>query len=227
MKKIFTLIAMAIMAVGANAQSVVYHWSSEGADAVTETGGTIVFKDGDGGANRLNYANTAQDVTYYTICLNGKVGNIGDADGNAACGYMELTLNNPLASGDIIAVTAYTNKGDESKLGTPGFVFEDGTKLVNDDLTYPDLGVTTNTAPAKQEYTIPAEAVGTKVIKMARSKASTNLFITKLEILSNTTGINTVKTVADNGEAYNLAGQKVNKNFKGVVIQNGKKVVIK
>ena len=66
-----------------------------------------------------------------------------------------LTLNNPLAGGDIIAVTAYTNKGDESKLGTPGFVFEDGTKLVNDDLTYPDLGVTTNTAPAKQEYTIP------------------------------------------------------------------------
>ena len=209
MKKIFTLIAMAIMAVGANAQSVVYHWSSEGADAVTETGGTIAYKDGDG-TNRLNYANTAQDVTYYTICLNGKVGSIGLADGSGACGYMELTLNNPLASGDIIAVTAYTNKGDESKLGTPGFVFEDGTKLVNDDLTYPDLGVTTNTAPAKQEYTIPAEAVGTKVIKMARSKASTNLFITKLEILSNTTGINTVKTVAENG-----------------VIQNGKKVVIK
>ena len=71
MKKIFTLIAMAIMAVGANAQSVVYHWSSEGADAVTETGGTIVFKDGDGGANRLNYANTAQVVhLVITICLN-------------------------------------------------------------------------------------------------------------------------------------------------------------
>lgn len=224
MKKIFTLIAMAIMAVGANAQSVVYHWSSVGADAVTETGGTIAYKDGDG-TNRLNYANTAQDVTYYTICLNGKVGSIGLADGSAACGYMELTLNNPLASGDIIAVTGYTNKGDESKLGTPGFIFEGDIKLVNDDLTYPDLGVTTNTAPAKQEYTIPAEAVGTKVIKMARSKASTNLFITKLEILSNTAGINTVKTVAENGEAYNLAGQKVNKNFKGVVIQNGKKVI--
>jgi hypothetical protein len=28
-----------------------------------------------------------------------------------------------------------------------------------------------------------------------------------------------------NAPVYNLAGQKVNKNFKGVVIQNGKKMV--
>ena len=43
------------------------------------------------------------------------------------------------------------------------------------------------------------------------------------------TGISTVKTAAESADApiYNLAGQKVDKSFKGIVIQNGKKVVMK
>jgi len=43
-----------------------------------------------------------------------------------------------------------------------------------------------------------------------------------------TSGIQGVKTVSvENGAIYNLAGQKVNANFKGIAIQNGKKVVLK
>ena len=43
-----------------------------------------------------------------------------------------------------------------------------------------------------------------------------------------TTGINTVKTVrVDDGAIYNLAGQKVDKSYKGVVVKNGKKMVQK
>ena len=43
------------------------------------------------------------------------------------------------------------------------------------------------------------------------------------------TGIVVVKAAEQSADApiYNLAGQKVDKSFKGVVIQNGKKVVIK
>lgn len=43
------------------------------------------------------------------------------------------------------------------------------------------------------------------------------------------TSVEAVKTVAEkaNGARYNLAGQKVDNAYKGVVIQNGKKVVIK
>ena len=40
-------------------------------------------------------------------------------------------------------------------------------------------------------------------------------------------GIQTVKADAVNAPAYNLAGQKVSEGYKGVVIQNGKKVVMK
>lgn len=46
--------------------------------------------------------------------------------------------------------------------------------------------------------------------------------------LPEATGIKGVKTVEQtNSVIYNLAGQKVSKNFKGIMIQNGKKVVIK
>ena len=50
-----------------------------------------------------------------------------------------------------------------------------------------------------------------------------------VEAGSPTTGVKNVEIIdaAAEAPAYNLAGQKVNKNFKGVVIQNGKKVVIK
>ena len=41
------------------------------------------------------------------------------------------------------------------------------------------------------------------------------------------TGIDTVKTAAENTSIYNLAGQKVSENYKGVVIKNGKKIVMK
>lgn len=41
------------------------------------------------------------------------------------------------------------------------------------------------------------------------------------------TAIKTVETKQQNGEIYNLAGQRVNKAQKGLFIQNGKKVIIK
>ena len=45
---------------------------------------------------------------------------------------------------------------------------------------------------------------------------------------SSTTGIDTIKaTQNENAPIYNLAGQRVGKNYKGVVIQNGKKFIKK
>ena len=44
-----------------------------------------------------------------------------------------------------------------------------------------------------------------------------------------TTGISNIESanVAKDGKSFNLAGQQVGKNYKGVVIKNGKKMVIK
>ena len=57
----------------------------------------------------------------------------------------------------------------------------------------------------------------------------TSYEINTLEINETTTGINAVESdrLDVNAPIYNLAGQQVNKSFKGVVIQNGKKYISK
>ena len=46
-------------------------------------------------------------------------------------------------------------------------------------------------------------------------------------IIDQSTGISTPVTMraSDNGAIYNLAGQKVDSTYKGVVIKNGKKML--
>jgi hypothetical protein len=47
-------------------------------------------------------------------------------------------------------------------------------------------------------------------------------------LVANTTGIENVAVkAAQNGRTYNLAGQEVGKNFKGIVVKNGKKFMTK
>jgi hypothetical protein len=47
-------------------------------------------------------------------------------------------------------------------------------------------------------------------------------------LVANTTGIENVAVkAAQNGRIYNLAGQEVGKNFKGIVVKNGKKFMTK
>lgn len=78
-------------------------------------------------------------------------------------------------------------------------------------------------------YEVPAEAFGSKWFKMSRSQTATNLFITKLVIVSNaSTGVSEVKQVKiDRGGVYNLSGQRVDASYKGLVIKNGQKLIQK
>ena len=48
-------------------------------------------------------------------------------------------------------------------------------------------------------------------------------------LIGTTTGISKVENlkVAQDGKCFNLAGQQVGKNYKGLVIKNGKKVIVK
>ena len=120
MKKIFTLIAMALVAFDASAQTVIYSWESPEGTPV-QSGGTIAYVNGDG--DRLNYLNAG----YYTICLNGKKGNMGDATPSANAGKMVITLDQELAADDVIAITAFLNK-NESKEANAYIFFKDGVE---------------------------------------------------------------------------------------------------
>lgn len=51
---------------------------------------------------------------------------------------------------------------------------------------------------------------------------------TQAVVPGSSTGISNITTsAADNAPAYNLAGQKVNAAYKGIVIKNGKKMIKK
>ena len=164
----------------------VYSWESPDGTPV-ETGGTIVYTNGDG--NRLNYKNSANGVNYYTICLNGKSGNLKDEAASANAGHMVLTLDEALQTGDVISITAYRNKNADGKNASIYFLFENGevwkdgnafVNILSDDTDddYDDDGSTPNTVT----WTITDAEAGSKTITLTRNSASTNLFITKMTI---------------------------------------------
>jgi hypothetical protein len=75
-------------------------------------------------------------------------------------------------------------------------------------------------------------ALGAAVVKISGIKfAKTGVSVAGNEdfevaiTVTEATGINSIEANAQDAPAYNLAGQKVNNGFKGLVIMNGKKVV--
>ena len=77
---------------------------------------------------------------------------------------------------------------------------------------------------ASGEQKIPAKCGYLEVAKTAGAA-----FFSLGGITGNTTGIADVKaeTVKADAQMYNLAGQKVGKGYKGIVIKNGKKMILK
>ena len=74
----------------------------------------------------------------------------------------------------------------------------------------------------KGKLSKPLEA-GEQILRLTIDSPYAN--IDKIEFKGTETGINTI-TVDDSDEpSYNLAGQKVNSHYKGLVIKNGKKVI--
>ena len=203
--------------------STIYSWESTG--TAVETGGKATYENGetDESKYRVNYKNG----DYYTICINGKKANMDDAPGTANGGYILVTLDNELKTDDAIELTGYITKNEAGKEASIYFLFEKGDG-VDDEYIYGDAA---NIDPAvggkisTHTFKVPAASNGSKSFKMSRNKAGTNVFLTKIVITSGgSTGINTV--IAD-GAIYNLAGQKVDKSYKGVVIMNGKKMIQK
>lgn len=80
----------------------------------------------------------------------------------------------------------------------------------------------------EQEWIVPGET-GVVDVVVKNTNGCHIYFIDAEQDLTQVvpTGINTVKTEVENGNIYNLQGQKVQKAQKGLYIINGKKVVIK
>lgn len=138
--------------------------------------------------------------------------------------YVEVTLDEALQSGDQIIITAYRNKDTDAK-GSVYFKFENGT-IVDDEYIFPNIHADYGGVPSPHTWTV-ADAAGSKSFRMTRGLSGTNVFITKIEIIrgGNTTAVESVKSMKNTtGYIYNLAGQRVDANYKGIVIINGKKI---
>ena len=67
------------------------------------------------------------------------------------------------------------------------------------------------------------------VYRCAAKASSILLFFTteKSYITSETTGITNIQATQGNSRTYNLSGQRVNGNYRGIVIRNGKKMIMR
>ena len=87
-------------------------------------------------------------------------------------------------------------------------------------------GITANTWDHRTNHDVYV-AEGSFYVAATHYDGASAARIVWLDGSEETTGISTVKSIANEGVIYNLAGQKVDANYKGVVIKNGKKMIQK
>lgn len=187
MKKLFTLLTLIGLAIGASAQTTIFSWEGGDPDA-TVSGGTVT-------ANNAGTDCTSEDVnianaTYHVIRLRGAK--------DYSTYVVVFTLDKALMAGDQIKVTAYRNKNAVDK-GT-GFLakFDKGgsvstgttTQFVNIDNSSASEGdANRGDTPNTITLDVPAAATGSTTITATRANTGTNLFITKVEIIRTSSDI--------------------------------------
>ena len=226
MKKIFTLIAIAMMAVGAQAQT--YSITFTEAAAKGSLDGKTFGSDGfiltctDPNKEKLQVDEnsclfgTAEEYDQYSYRLktNGK-----------SSSNNKLTLSVPKAGTLTIAVRTASSTATDRNL----VLTQDGTELFNQVLKDADAVEITIEGEENPKKVFPyiSTEVAAGTVNITYPVNGVNFYAFILEA-GTPTGIENVQVaVNENAPMYNLAGQQVDKNFKGVVIQNGKKFINK
>ena len=135
-----------------------------------------------------------------------------------------------LLKGDANAVKAL-DKADSGSSVSTDLKVSDGTSTSTDAATLYALSTVDGVTafyPVKKGSAIPAKRCYLEVVKQDAS-ASNAAFYSLGTNFGETTGISSVENKVEKADApvYNLAGQLVGKDYKGLVIKNGKKFVIK
>lgn len=231
MKKIFTLIAIAMMAVGAQAQTITFtevvakgnmNGKTFGSDGFVLTCTDTSEKDGAPDPKQeidanSQYFGTASDYTNYTHRLK---------TGGKSSSKNGLALSIPTAGTLKIAVRSASSSADDRNM----VLTQDGTEIFNQVIKEnesTDYETVTIEGESKIVFPIVSVEVAAGTVDITYPKNGINFYAFILEA-GTPTGIENVQ-VAENENApmYNLAGQQVDKNYKGVVIQNGKKFINK
>ena len=167
-------------------------------------------------------AYSALGLKAYTVKLNGDKTSITmtEVEGVVPAGVAVLLQGVANKDYDL-------TKADDWKNVTSDLKMSDGTITSTDKANVYGLATVDGQdgfykASGKQK--IPAKCGYLEVAKTAGAA-----FFSLGDITGNTTGIADVKaeTVKSDAQMYNLAGQKVGKGYKGIVIKNGKKMILK
>lgn len=146
--------------------------------------------------------------------------------------WAELAVDGGFLKDDVVSVAGYFNNSEETKQAAVT-LFVGAKGEAPTDLWTSNLFINgrTNAAdPTVESYTL-TDAYPT--LKLGRANGLTGATRTNVCLLKVVRGGSTGITeqlnlnVNVNAPAYNLAGQQVDKSFKGVVIQNGKKLIQK
>lgn len=226
MKKIFTLIAVAAMAISMNAQTTVFSavaTTALDAPAGAETEITSANATITGGKM---YAINGQEAAKAMIKVQHEVAAFQCTNNNT---IFKFVLNEALQAGDVISVRMESR--DDTELG---LWFVDSDSRPSSDAV-PASKIVLAQADAQAWVDAPTYTVATgdgicgKTTFYAHRHTGKSTYFTNFTITrGGEAGINNVTVAeAENGAAYNLAGQKVADDFKGVVIKNGKKMIQK
>lgn len=157
-----------------------------------------------------------------------KFANSYTTEGAVNANKVELTVDGGFKKGDVITIAGAFNNSDNTKKAAVDLFTMDGTKA-NVLFTTDQFinGKDKEANPVEQSYTLAADA---DKLYIGRN-GNTATFVTLLKVVrTSSTGIQQTiapAKVIENNVIYNLAGQRVNESYKGIVIKNGKKYIQK
>ena len=213
MKKLFTMVAMAFMAVCVNAQTTLVSYPTQDDISGWAISGTTVE------ANVKIHTNT--DKVNALKLANGYT-----SDGVSNNNHIALTCEGGFKKGDVITIAGAVSVSEaevNSKKATAEIFIMDAEKKCTALKTFTDFinGKLTNDEPVEETYTLDKDY---ETLYIGR-KGNTGAFVTKILVTrgSAETAIESVKaSVENNVKTYNVGGRVAT---KGLVIKNGKKYV--
>lgn len=214
MKKFFTLIAMALMAIGANAQTEwnFSSWTAGDIIEVTTIDGLKIYATSEKGVTIDGSTKTVDEVKYtQRLKLNG--GGVFGEDGTPSTRVLEFSVTGACDI-DVVAISGNSKATDRYLV----LKTSDGTQI-SDDATIID---------GAKAYSYNYKYTGTDAATIYLYSGNSSINLYDIKITYSASGISSISSEsAADAPAYNVAGQRVNKDAKGLVIVNGKKYMNK
>ena len=228
MKKIFTLIATAVMAMSANAQQIAFTEDDVAAK------GTLNGKVFEAGSFKLTITDTDGKFE-----LDKNAQYFGDAENQVKSAGGRLKSGGKSSSKNLITASipaagtlkVWVRTGSNSATDRNLVITQGETELYNKVVQEADAVKVKGLDESDPEkdtnvYPVIAVEVAAGDVVITYPVGSMNFYGFEF-VAEGATAIENVKIQTVDGVMYNLAGQKVGNDFKGIVIKDGKKMLQK